>query len=365
MGQLGIVERNGEIEYLYGEAGTRVFSQSGGDLATWVSLCEIQTERISSVVVQKDFCADLPIAKAQAGYCRMDWKDFVQKGLSTDEETIQTLQEQRKLQLDEIDLTNEITSDTEVIRNQITRENYMMLNFVLYDKVQTFVTELKRNLDEIGCVAPIYFMTGSGYLTDEKNMLKNPVLTWRSVEALELRSAASQYQLEDFIFLKKFQKEIHMMVIKGNDPISYKNHCNFNGYELPPWFVKIKRSKKADLENALTYLNRIYGELPYVCDFEVKTNRMQYQRYAGEIDSARGLFQIPYRKRIFRQVNLSHEKTMERAEEEIRQAMDQYLTRNKIQLKGVEYTTAQENWQYSLERVARLELRVVGYLRIS
>lgn len=362
MGQLGIIEGNGEIEYVYGEAGTLLFSQYGGDLATWVLLCAIQTEQISSVVVQKDFCVELPIAKAQAGYCRLDSKDFGENGFSTDEEAIWTLQEQREQQLAEIDPEDGIAQDTEVIRNQITRENYNLMNLVLYAKARTFISELKRELDAIGCKAPIYFLTGSGFLTDEKNTRKHPVLTWRSAEALELRSAANQHHLEDFIYLKKTQNEIWITVMKNNEPISYKNHCSFNGYELPPWFVKIKRSKEADLENTLTYLKRIHGELPYVCDFEVKTNKMQYQRYAVERDPAKDLFQVPYRKWIFKQVNLSQEKTTEHVEKEIRQAMDNYLKRNKINLKGAKYTTERENWQYSLERVARLELRVVGVL---
>ena len=149
MGQLGIIEGNGEIEYVYGEAGTLLFSQSGGDLATWVLLC--------SVVVQKDFCVELPIAKAQAGYCRLDSKDFGENGFSTDEEAIWTLQEQRERQLAEIDPEDGITQDTEVIRNQITRENYNLMNLVLYAKARTFISELKRELDAIGYKAPIYF----------------------------------------------------------------------------------------------------------------------------------------------------------------------------------------------------------------
>lgn len=350
MAQLGLVIQKDQVEYLYAQSGTIVFSQRNGDFLTWVEGSGISFSDVDSIVVQKDFCQDLPHVQAQVGYCRLQSGD------------LENLEDLRKKQLAEFDADDVVTPDIELIRNQITRENYWTLNLMLTQRAKAFVHELIEKQKQLGIQAPVYFLTGSGFLTDAKNVLRNPVLTWRSGQVMELLSAARHHHLHDFFYVKKQGETYAIQTMKDGEPINYQNHCNFHGYELPPWFVKISRVKEADLEYAISYLKRIYGDLPLVTEGDVKDKRIQFARYAATRNPMGGLFQIPYRKRLFRQINMAQVKELELFETEVRQALDKYLTRNKINLKDPTYTIIKENWQYSLERIARLELRVVGKL---
>ena len=364
MAQLGLVISKNQVEYLYAEFGTILFSQSNGDFFEWIKKSGVSFDKIDSVVVQKDFCDELPQVKAQVGYCRLQSDDFVKARLfeGEEEEVYSTLEELRRRQLAKFDAEDVVTPDVELIRNQITRENYWVMNLLLHERAKEFVENLEEQLEKIECKAPIYFMTGSGFLTDAKNVLRNPVLTWRSMEALELQSAARHHHLASFIYCKKDNDGYVLEVIKEGEPIDYQNHCSFNGYELPPWFVKISRSKEADLEQAITYLKRIHGDLPLVLEGDHKNKRLDYNMYVAKRNPIGGLFQIPYRKRLFRQITMAQGKETDLVEDEVRKAMDNYLKRNEIQLKDPTYTISKENWQYSLERVVRLELRVVGVI---
>lgn len=363
MAQLGLVFQKDQVEYLYAEAGTIVFSQSNGDFVEWIESCGISFAAIDSVIVQKDFCEDLPRMQAQGGQYRLEFEAFVREKLfGSNEEITMTLGEMRHKQLAKFDAEDVVTPDVELIRNQITRENYWVLNLMLHDRAKAFVRDLDEKQKQLGVKVPVYFLTGSGYLTDAKNILRNPVLTWRSWEALELLSAARHHRLQDFFYVKKQGDAYALQTVEDGEPINYQNHCSFHGYELPPWFVKVSRSKASDLESAISFLKRLHGDLPVVTEGEVGAKQMEYARYAVRRNPMGGLFQIPYRKRLFRQINMAQGKVTDNIEEEIRQAMDKYLTRNEIKLKQPTYTISSENWQYSLERIARLELRVVGEL---
>ena len=363
MAQLGLVIQKDQVKYLYAEAGTIVFSQSNGDFVEWMDTCGISFAAIDSVVVQRDFCEELPRIQAQGGQYRLEFEDFVREKLfDSNKEFKLSLEEMRQKQLAAFDAEDVVTPDIELIRNQITRENYWVMNLMLHERAKEFVNDLEEKKKQLGIKAPVYFLTGSGFLTDAKNILRNPVLTWRSGEALELLSASRHHRLKDFIYVKKQDDAYSLAVIKDGEPVDYQNRCSFNGYELPPWFVKISRSKASDLENAITFLKRLHGELPVVTEGKVWTKQIEYSRYAATRNPMSGLFQIPYRKRLFRQINMAQGKLTDQIEEEIRQAMDNYLIRNEIELKDPTYTISSENWQYSLERIARLELRVVGEL---
>ncbi len=363
MAQLGLVIQKDQVKYLYAEAGTIVFSQSNGDFVEWIDTCGISFAAIDSIVVQKDFCEELPRIQAKGGRYRLESEDFVREKLfDSNKETSMTLEELRHRQLAEFDVEDVVTPDVELIRNQITRENYWVMNLMLHERAKEFMNQLKDKMEQSGFAVPVYFLTGSGFLTDAKNILRNPVLTWRSAEALELLSAARHHRLKDFIYVKKQDDAYSLAVIKDGEPVDYQNRCSFNGYELPPWFVKISRSKASDLENTITFLKRLHGDLPVVMEGKVGNKQIEYGRYAAIRNPMGGLFQIPYRKRLFRQINMAQGKLTDQIEEEIRQAMDNYLTRNEIELKEPTYTISSENWQYSLERIARLELRVVGAL---
>jgi hypothetical protein len=363
MAQLGLVIQKDQVKYLYAEAGTIVFSQSNGDFVEWIDTCGISFATIDSVVVQRDFCEELPRIQAKGGQYRLEFEDFVREKLfDSNEKSKISLEEMRQKQLAEFDVEDVVTPDVELIRNQITRENYWVVNLMLHERAKEFVNDLEEKQKQFGIKVPVYFLTGSGFLTDAKNILRNPVLTWRSAEALELLSAARHHHLKDFIYVKKQAEEYSLAVIKDGEPIDYQNRCSFNGYELPPWFVKISRSKASDLENAITFLKRFHGDLPMVVEGEFVNKQIEYSRYASIRNPMGGLFQIPYRKRLFRQINMAQGKVTDQIEEEIRRAMDKYLIRNEIVLKDPTYTLSSENWQYSLERIARLELRVVGEL---
>ncbi len=362
MAQLGLVLNKNQVEYVYAEYGTVLFSQSNGDFFEWVKTSGISLAKIDSVIVQKDFCEELPQVKARVGVSRLQSVDFIRERLfgGEAEDAYETLEELRRRQLAQFDSEDVVTPDVELIRNQITRENYWVMNLLLHERAKEFVEALQEQLKKIQCEVPIYFMTGSGFMTDAKNVLRNPVLTWRSKEVLELLSAARQHHLEDFIYCKKEHDGYALQVMKAGEPVDYQNHCSFNGYELPPWFVKITRSKTADLEQAITYLKRIHGDLLVVTQGDEKNKQLDYSMYAEKRNPIGGLFQIPYRKRLFRQITMAQGKETGQIEEEVRKAMDNYLQRNGINLKDPTYTISKENWQYSLERIVRLELRVVG-----
>lgn len=362
MAQLGLVISKDQVEYVYAEFGTILFSQSNGDFRNWIETSGISLAKIDSVVVQKDFCEELPQVKAQVGYCRLQSEDYVKARLFDGEETevYATLEELRRRQLSQFDVEDVVTPDVELIRNQVTRENYWVMNLLLHEQAKEFVETLQEQLKKIKCNAPIYFMTGSGFLTDAKNILRNPVLTWRSKEALELLSVARYHYLENFIYGTKENSGYSLQVMKDGEPVAYQNHCSFNGYELPPWFVKVTRAKEGDLEQAVTYLKRIHGDLPIVIEGEEKNKQLAYSRYAAKRNPIGGLFQVLYRKRLFRQITMAQGKETDLIENEVRRAMDNYLYRNEIHLKDPTYTISKENWQYSLERVVRLEMRVVG-----
>ena len=364
MAQLGLVIQKEQVKYLYAEGGTIVFSQSNGNFGEWVDTCGISFAAIDSVLVQKDFCEDLPEIQAQGGQYRLEFEDFVREKLfDSKKESKLTLVKMRQKQLAAFDAEDVLTPDVELIRNQITRENYWVMNLILHERAKEFVHDLDEKQKELGIKVPVYFMTGSGFLTDAKNILRNPVLTWRSAQALELLSAARHHHLKDFIYAKKQDEMYALAVIKDGELVDYKNRCSFKGYELPPWFVKINRSKASDLENGITFLKRVHGDLPLVTEGKIENKQIEYSRYAATRNPVGGLFQIPYRKRLFRQINMNQGKGTDQIEEEIRQAMDQYLTRNKIELNDPTYFISSENWQYSLDRIARLELRVVGALK--
>jgi hypothetical protein len=363
MTQLGLVIQKGQVKYLYGEAGTIVFSQLNGDFVEWMDACGIALATIDSVVVQKDFCEELPPIQAKGGQYRLEFEDFVREKLfDSNQGSKISLEEMRQKQLADFDAEDVVTPDVELIRNQITRENYWVMNLMLHERAKEFVNDLEEKQKQFGIKVPVYFLTGSGFLTDAKNVLRNPVLTWRSAEALELLSAARHHRLEGFIYVKKQDNACSLAVMKEGEVIDYQNRCSFNGYELPPWFVKISKSKSSDVENAITFLKRLHGDLPLVTEGESWNKRVEYSQYAAMRNPVAGLFQIPYRKRLFRQINMAQGKLTDQIEEEIRRAMDQYLIRNGIHLNDPTHSISSENWQYSLERIARLELRVVGEL---
>lgn len=362
MAQLGLVVRKNQVEYVYAEYGTMIFSQSNGDFFDWIKTSGISLAKIDSFIVQKDFCEELPMLIAQVGVGRLQYEASVQARLfiGKEEEAAAALEELRRRQLAQFDAEDVVTPDVELIRNQITRENYWVMNLLLHEQAREFVENMIERMRRLGVRVPLYFMTGSGYLTDEKNVLRNPVLTWRSKEALELLSAARYHHLEDFIYSKKEHDGYALQVMKDGEPVVYQNHCSFNGYELPPWFVKITRSKPADLEQTIAYLKRMHGHLPLMKEGDERNKQLDYSMYAAKRNPIDGLFQIPYRKRLFRQITIAHVKETDQIEEEVKMAMDNYLLRNGINLKDPVYTISKENWQYSLERVVRLELRVVG-----
>lgn len=362
MAQLGLVISGNQVEYVYAEFGTVLFSQSNGDFFDWIKTSGISLAKIDSFIVQKDFCEELPRLKAQVGVGCLQYEDSVQARLFSgkEEKAHEALEELRRRQLAQFDTEDVVTPDVELIRNQITRENYWVMNLLLHERAKEFVENMIERMRRLGVRVPMYFMTGSGYLTDEKNVLRNPVLTWRSKEALELLSAARHHHLGDFIYSKKENDGYALQVMKNGEPVVYQNHCSFNGYELPPWFVKITRSKPADLEQTIAYLKRMHGDLPVMTEGEVKNKHLDYNLYSVKRSPISGLFQIPYRKRLFRQITMSKGKETDQIEEEVKMAMDNYLLRNGINLKDPTYTISKENWQYSLERIVRLELRIIG-----
>jgi hypothetical protein len=342
MGQLGLVIRGDRVEYLYAELGTIVFAQRGGDFLAWAESTGIRMETIETVIVQKDFCQEI-----------LDTIDPIEFS-GTELEFL------RQRQLESFEQADQMTPDTELIRNQAMRENYWALNVTLGDRAKGFVEKLKGELAKRNCKAPIYFLRGSGFLTDEKNAMKNPVLTWRSGQALELMSAGTHHNLEDYIYVKRYGDEVSLEVVKSGEPVMYQNHCSFKGYELPPWFVKVTKAKVSDWEDALTYLIRIHGDLPVICQGNLRTRQIQYLRYLADRNPYGALFQTPYRKRIFRQVIMDQETSLEGAEADLRQKMAYYLSKNNINLKDATQTLNREILQYSLDRIVRLELRVVG-----
>jgi hypothetical protein len=203
---------------------------------------------------------------------------------------------------------------------------------------------------------------GSGYLTDSENIIKYPILTWRSREVFRLLSYSYFYHLDDFILIRKDGEKFIMTLLKDSVPVTNKNYSRFKGYELPPWFVKTMQFNIDDYDNTLRYFKRRYPDLPIIYELDIKKSEIEYNRYSGKVFPEEALFQVPYRKRICKKVNLTLKDSIDSSKEKLNDLMNDYLKENCICLKEIQRNFRKDYLPYLHESIVNVELVVTGEL---
>ncbi|MDK2934006.1 MAG: hypothetical protein PWP27_1816 [Clostridiales bacterium] len=297
MRQLGIVYQKDKVVFQYAENGT-VFFSSNSD--SFLQNLPIDEKNIDTVIVLKDFTEELSQVNNRVGYIKLKTDDLTLSGLLKEyssfikihlidkdmiNEVLRNLKEQNIFDVAvngffKIDKSwNVLDLDPYEIRNKLVRENYILFNLLLTNTAKKFISQLRSKLSKIKIQAPIYFLMGSGYLTDSENIIKYPILTWRSREVFRLLSYSYFYHLDDFILIRKEGEKFIMTLMKDSVPVTNKNYSRFKGYELPPWFVKTMQFNIDDYDNTLRYFKRRYPDLPIIYELDIKKSEIEYNRY--------------------------------------------------------------------------------------
>jgi hypothetical protein len=380
MRQLGIVYQKDKVVFQYAENGT-VFFSSNSD--SFLQNLPIDGKNIDTVIVLKDFTEELSQVNNRVGYIKLKTDDLTLSGLLKEyssfikihlidkdmiNEVLRNLKEQNIFDVAvngflKIDKSwNVLDLDPYEIRNKLVRENYILFNLLLTNTAKKFISQLRSKLSKIKIQAPIYFLMGSGYLTDSENIIKYPILTWRSREVFRLLSYSYFYHLDDFILIRKEGEKFIMTLLKDSVPVTNKNYSRFKGYELPPWFVKTMQFNIDDYDNTLRYFKRRYPDLPIIYEFDIKKSEIEYNRYSGKVFPEEALFQVPYRKRICKKVNLTLKDSIDSSKEKLNDLMNDYLKENCICLKEIQRNFRKDYLPYLHESIVNVELVVTGEL---
>jgi hypothetical protein len=380
MRQLGIVYQKDKVVFQYAENGT-VFFSSNSD--SFLQNLPIDGKNIDTVIVLKDFTEELSQVNNRVGYIKLKTDDLTLSGLLKEyssfikihlidkdmiNEVLRNLKEQNIFDVAvngflKIDKSwNVLDLDPYEIRNKLVRENYILFNLLLTNTAKKFISQLRSKLSKIKIQAPIYFLMGSGYLTDSENIIKYPILTWRSREVFRLLSYSYFYHLDDFILIRKEGEKFIMTLLKDSVPVTNKNYSRFKGYELPPWFVKTMEFNIDDYDNTLRYFKRRYPDLPIIYEFDIKKSEIEYNRYSGKVFPEEALFQVPYRKRICKKVNLTLKDSIDSSKEKLNDLMNDYLKENCICLKEIQRNFRKDYLPYLHESIVNVELVVTGEL---
>jgi hypothetical protein len=380
MRQLGIVYQKDKVVFQYAENGT-VFFSSNSD--SFLQNLPIDGKNIDTVIVLKDFTEELSQVNNRVGYIKLKTDDLTLSGLLKEyssfikihlidkdmiNEVLRNLKEQNIFDVAvngflKIDKSwNVLDLDPYEIRNKLVRENYILFNLLLTNTAKKFISQLRSKLSKIKIQAPIYFLMGSGYLTDSENIIKYPILTWRSREVFRLLSYSYFYHLDDFILIRKDGEKFIMTLLKDSVPVTNKNYSRFKGYELPPWFVKTMQFNIDDYDNTLRYFKRRYPDLPIIYEFDIKKSEIEYNRYSGKVFPEEALFQVPYRKRICKKVNLTLKDSIDSSKEKLNDLMNDYLKENCICLKEIQRNFRKDYLPYLHESIVNVELVVTGEL---
>ena len=380
MRQLGIVYQKDKVVFQYAENGT-VFFSSNSD--SFLQNLPIDEKNIDTVIVLKDFTEELSQVNNRVGYIKLKTDDLTLSGLLKEyssfikihlidkdmiNEVLRNLKEQNIFDVAvngflKIDKSwNVLDLDPYEIRNKLVRENYILFNLLLTNTAKKFISQLRSKLSKIKIQAPIYFLMGSGYLTDSENIIKYPILTWRSREVFRLLSYSYFYHLDDFILIRKDGEKFIMTLLKDSVPVTNKNYSRFKGYELPPWFVKTMQFNIDDYDNTLRYFKRRYPDLPIIYEFDIKKSEIEYNRYSGKVFPEEALFQVPYRKRICKKVNLTLKDSIDSSKEKLNDLMNDYLKENCICLKEIQRNFRKDYLPYLHESIVNVELVVTGEL---
>lgn len=380
MRQLGIVYQKDKVVFQYAENGT-VFFSSNSD--SFLQNLPIDEKNIDTVIVLKDFTEELSQVNNRVGYIKLKTDDLTLSGLLKEyssfikihlidkdmiNEVLRNLKEQNIFDVAvngflKIDKSwNVLDLDPYEIRNKLVRENYILFNLLLTNTAKKFISQLRSKLSKIKIQAPIYFLMGSGYLTDSENIIKYPILTWRSREVFRLLSYSYFYHLDDFILIRKEGEKFIMTLLKDSVPVTNKNYSRFKGYELPPWFVKTMQFNIDDYDNTLRYFKRRYPDLPIIYEFDIKKSEIEYNRYSGKVFPEEALFQVPYRKRICKKVNLTLKDSIDSSKEKLNDLMNDYLKENCICLKEIQRNFRKDYLPYLHESIVNVELVVTGEL---
>jgi hypothetical protein len=380
MRQLGIVYQKDKVVFQYAENGT-VFFSSNSD--SFLQNLPIDGKNIDTVIVLKDFTEELSQVNNRVGYIKLKTDDLTLSGLLKEyssfikihlidkdmiNEVLRNLKEQNIFDVAvngflKIDKSwNVLDLDPYEIRNKLVRENYILFNLLLTNTAKKFISQLRSKLSKIKIQAPIYFLMGSGYLTDSENIIKYPILTWRSREVFRLLSYSYFYHLDDFILIRKDGEKFIMNLLKDSVPVTNKNYSRFKGYELPPWFVKTMEFNIDDYDNTLRYFKRRYPDLPIIYEFDIKKSEIEYNRYSGKVFPEEALFQVPYRKRICKKVNLTLKDSIDSSKEKLNDLMNDYLKENCICLKEIQRNFRKDYLPYLHESIVNVELVVTGEL---
>jgi len=380
MRQLGIVYQKDKVVFQYAENGT-VFFSSNSD--SFLQNLPIDGKNIDTVIVLKDFTEELSQVNNRVGYIKLKTDDLPLSGLLKEyssfikihlidkdmiNEVLRNLKEQNIFDVAvngflKIDKSwNVLDLDPYEIRNKLVRENYILFNLLLTNTAKKFISQLRSKLSKIKIQAPIYFLMGSGYLTDSENIIKYPILTWRSREVFRLLSYSYFYHLDDFILIRKDGEKFIMTLLKDSVPVTNKNYSRFKGYELPPWFVKTMQFNIDDYDNTLRYFKRRYPDLPIIYEFDIKKSEIEYNRYSGKVFPEEALFQVPYRKRICKKVNLTLKDSIDSSKEKLNDLMNDYLKENCICLKEIQRNFRKDYLPYLHESIVNVELVVTGEL---
>jgi hypothetical protein len=380
MRQLGIVYQKDKVVFQYAENGT-VFFSSNSD--SFLQNLPIDGKNIDTVIVLKDFTEELSQVNNRVGYIKLKTDDLTLSGLLKEyssfikihlidkdmiNEVLRNLKEQNIFDVAvngflKIDKSwNVLDLDPYEIRNKLVRENYILFNLLLTNTAKKFISQLRSKLSKIKIQAPIYFLMGSGYLTDSENIIKYPILTWRSREVFRLLSYSYFYHLDDFILIRKDGEKFIMNLLKDSVPVTNKNYSRFKGYELPPWFVKTMQFNIDDYDNTLRYFKRRYPDLPIIYEFDIKKSEIEYNRYSGKVFPEEALFQVPYRKRICKKVNLTLKDSIDSSKEKLNDLMNDYLKENCICLKEIQRNFRKDYLPYLHESIVNVELVVTGEL---
>ncbi|MDK2919486.1 MAG: hypothetical protein PWQ37_2219, partial [Candidatus Petromonas sp.] len=374
MRQLGIVYQKDKVVFQYAENGT-VFFSSNSD--SFLQNLPIDGKNIDTVIVLKDFTEELSQVNNRVGYIKLKTDDLTLSGLLKEyssfikihlidkdmiNEVLRNLKEQNIFDVAvngflKIDKSwNVLDLDPYEIRNKLVRENYILFNLLLTNTAKKFISQLRSKLSKIKIQAPIYFLMGSGYLTDSENIIKYPILTWRSREVFRLLSYSYFYHLDDFILIRKDGEKFIMTLLKDSVPVTNKNYSRFKGYELPPWFVKTMQFNIDDYDNTLRYFKRRYPDLPIIYEFDIKKSEIEYNRYSGKVFPEEALFQVPYRKRICKKVNLTLKDSIDSSKEKLNDLMNDYLKENCICLKEIQRNFRKDYLPYLHESIVNVEL---------
>ncbi|MDK2800069.1 MAG: hypothetical protein PWQ70_1688 [Clostridiales bacterium] len=380
MRQLGIVYQKDKVVFQYAENGT-VFFSSNSD--SFLQNLPIDEKNIDTVIVLKDFTEELSQVNNRVGYIKLKTDDLTLSGLLKEyssfikihlidkdmiNEVLRNLKEQNIFDVAvngffKIDKSwNVLDLDPYEIRNKLVRENYILFNLLLTNTAKKFISQLRSKLSKIKIQAPIYFLMGSGYLTDSENIIKYPILTWRSREVFRLLSYSYFYHLDDFILIRKEGEKFIMTLMKDSVPVTNKNYSRFKGYELPPWFVKTMQFNIDDYDNTLRYFKRRYPDLPIIYELDIKKSEIEYNRYSGKVFPEEALFQVPYRKRICKKVNLTLKDSIDSSKEKLNDLMNDYLKENCICLKEIQRNFRKDYLPYLHESIVNVELVLTGEL---